>query len=235
MEDYQKVQPLHQHPHGCHNLGKLTLLALGFFMLYTAYCATANIVSLALEKNGYGPLGFLSIGFIYISWGLGSLISSTIYKRISQRWSIFLGAVSNSTWIFSSLLTLNRSDDPLNDEWYHSTAFVYCIVLANSIFNGFFNGPMWVAACKQITAYSTPETYGSYFSYFWIFYISSQIFGNTIAAYVLMHHSQRVFFVCMGTLAFVASVYLTCQPYQDDKKRALRKQRQESKESQPLL
>lgn len=194
----------------CPNLGRLTLLSIGFFMLYTAYCATANIVSLALEKNGYGPLGFLSIGMIYISWGLGSLLSSTIYKRLGQRWSIFLGAISNATWIYSSLLTLNKQEDDKEEVWYQSSLFVYFVVISNSIFNGFCNGPMWVAACKQVTAYSTPATYGSYFSYFWLWYISSQISGNLIASYVLLHHSQSTFFVCMGSLAVVASVYLAC-------------------------
>lgn len=93
------------------NLGQLSLLAFGFFLLYTAYFSTANIVTLILAKNGYGPLGFLSIGLIYISWGLGSLISPTIYKRLGQRKSIFWGAVSNATWIYSSIATLNKHDE----------------------------------------------------------------------------------------------------------------------------
>ena len=138
------------------NFGSLTLLALGILMLQTAYTSTANIVSLMLEKNGYGPLGYLSIGFIYISWGLGSFISPTIYKWWGSRFSIFIGTFSNSTWIYSSIITLvERDSDPSVRPWYLSDPFVYTLVLMNSMFNGFCNGPMWVALCKQIASYSS--------------------------------------------------------------------------------
>jgi len=83
------------------NFKPLTLLAFGVLLLQIAYTSTANIISLIMEKNGFGPLGNLSIATIYISWGIGSLFSPTIYKRLGSRKSIFLGVFSNSAWIFS--------------------------------------------------------------------------------------------------------------------------------------
>eukprot|EP00347_Sterkiella_histriomuscorum_P020663 403336944 len=194
-------------------------------MLQTAYTSTANIVSLMLDKNGFGPLGYLSIGTIYISWGLGSFLSPTIYKRWGSRFSIFIGTFSNSTWIYSSIITLNkRHQDSSQHLWYQTDAFVYTVVLMNSVFNGFCNGPMWVAICKQIASYSSKETYGLYFSYFWVFYISSQIFGNSIAAYVLSNFSQLAFFAIMGTLALVAAFYFCFLTYEDDERRQRQQQ-----------
>ncbi|CDW80606.1 major facilitator superfamily protein [Stylonychia lemnae] len=202
------------------NFKQLTILAFGVLLLQISYTSTANILSLILQKNGYGPLGNLSIACVYIAWGLGSLFSPTIYKRLGSRKSIFLGVSSNAIWIYSSIICLLDKDMSPNAEipWYKSEVFGYIIVLGCSTFNGFFNCPMWVAFCKQISSLSSKETYGTYFSYFWCYYISAQIFGNSLASLVLEKFSEIAFFIIMGSIAMLASIYFCFLTYQDDAK-----------------
>jgi len=44
---------------------------------------------------------------------------------------------------------------------------------------------LWVAEGKYISECATETTKGFYFSYFWMFYMLSQVFGNLIAALIL--------------------------------------------------
>jgi MFS family permease len=71
--------------------------------------------------------------------------------------------------------------------------------------SGFLGSLLWVAEGKYISECATEETKGFYFSYFWAFYMQSQIFGNLIAALILGEMDQVSYFVIMSVIAFAAS------------------------------
>jgi hypothetical protein len=74
-----------------------------------------------------------------------------------------------------------------------------------SAVSGFLGSLLWVAEGKYISDCATEETKGFYFSYFWAFYMQSQIFGNLIAALILGEMDQVSYFGIMAFVAFVAS------------------------------
>jgi len=66
---------------------------------------------------------------------------------------------------------------------------IYCGLLLSTIINGFTVGVLWASANQYIADCSSDSNKGFFFSYFWSFYMTSQIFGNLIAAFVLGHLS----------------------------------------------
>ena len=190
---------------------RLMKLAVGFLLLYTAYFSTANVLSLVLQQNGYGSLGFYSVGMVYISWGIGGIFSTTIVKRLGPKLSIFLGSFSNAVWIFSHIATIF-----LRDQWIQP--LVWALVFAASMFNGFFNGPMWVAAVRYVFDCAvSKDNYAYCLSVFWVFFVSSQIVGNSLASYVFFRWNQLSFFCITGSLATAASFYFCQLAYEKDK------------------
>jgi hypothetical protein len=52
-------------------------------------------------------------------------------------------------------------------------------------FNGLTVGILWASANSYVASCATEVNKGFFFSYFWCFYMTSQIIGNLIAAYTL--------------------------------------------------
>ncbi len=61
---------------------------------------------------------------------------------------------------------------------------VFCLFLGAFI-NGISVGILWASANQYIAESASDSTKGFFFSYFWTFYMASQIFGNLIGAYSL--------------------------------------------------
>jgi len=53
---------------------------------------------------------------------------------------------------------------------------------------------------------ATEETKGFFFSYFWVFYMSSQILGSLIAAFTLNTMSQQSLFIILAIISFISSM-----------------------------
>ena len=130
----------------------LLLFSFGFLLLHMPFESNANLLSLMLERNGYGTLGFLSDGLNYFSWGIGSIFAPSLYKKLGQRWSMIMGAISNMSWILSSMASLLEDDeDGVVLFVMTPKQVIYFFIISASIFNGFFNGVLWVAASQYVS------------------------------------------------------------------------------------
>ena len=78
-----------------------------------------------------------------------------------------------------------------------SDGFVYVIVIAASLLNGFAMGVVQPASGTYIAECATESNKGFYFAFFWSFYMGSQVFGNLIAAFVLGNFSQIAYVLLM--------------------------------------
>ena len=75
-----------------------------------------------------------------------------------------------------------------------------------AVLDGFGNAVSWVAQGKYISDCVTEKTKDFYFSYFWTYYMSSQVFGNLIAEYILKYFQQSHFFLIMAGISFSSMV-----------------------------
>lgn len=135
-------------------------------------------------------------------------MSSGFVNKLGLKPSMVLGATMNSLWVLQSLipaLKYKYRDNP-SPEWYYSETFYYVINIFISAISGFFGSLLWVGEGTYISECATEETKGFYFSYFWMFYMQSQVFGNLIAALLLGKMDQVSYFTVMSLIAFTASL-----------------------------
>ena len=78
------------------------------------------------------------------------------------------------------------------------------ILYIGSILAGFGQAIIWVAQGEYMSNCATETTKGFYFGYFWAWYMSSQIFGNLIGAYIIEDTSGPSFFAIMSLIMFIA-------------------------------
>ncbi len=176
-----------------------------------AFNSSQNIQSLIMEQDGFGKLGFYSLGVQAVFQGLGSLLSAALVHKLgSLKTSMVIGATFNSLWVLQSMIPAMREKEKergvdVDSIWYYSETFYFVTNLIISAVSGFFGCLRWVAEGKYISECATEETKGFYFSYFWAFYMQSQIFGNLSAALILGEMDQVSYFGIMAAVAFLAS------------------------------
>ena len=164
------------------NLSQVTQLSLGILLLYMAFNSCSNLQSSLLENDGFGPLGFYTLACLYFFMGIGSLMSTAIMNKIGTKGCLMAGGIGNVIWMLSNLLVAIRQE---NGDMGIPFWLMVAIIFLGTIANGFTVGFMWAAA-NQYVADCAPHHYeGFFFSYFWSFYMASQIFGNIIAAFAL--------------------------------------------------
>jgi hypothetical protein len=159
-----------------------------------------------LEDNGYGKLGFYSNAMIYLALGIGSLISTGVMNKIGEIRTMALGGYLCVTFMGSFILTSLKADYTGWNSWLFSPVLVYTTLIITSFVNGIGEAIMWVAQGKYISDCATVNNKGFFFGYFWAYYMSSQIFGNFIAAVVLGKISQTAYVVIMTVLTLAAAI-----------------------------
>ena len=139
---------------------------------------------------------------------VGCLFSTNILNKIGAIKCQAYGSLFNVPWILSYIFACikGQDGDDDNDSFYVSKPFVYFIIITCSICNGFGQGVMWVGNGKYMSDCATEQSKGFFFSYFWAFYMSSQVFGNLIASFVLGAFHPMYFFMLMAFISLLASL-----------------------------
>lgn len=121
-----------------------------------AFNSTQNMMALIMAKNGFGNLGFYSLGVLYFSWGMGSMISTAVMNRLGFRMCMVMGGLGNCIWIYGSILPVIRAEYPNSTNFFLSYSFIYPFIIMISSLNGAMNGPMWVSTTKYIVDCAGP-------------------------------------------------------------------------------
>jgi hypothetical protein len=174
---------------GYRNLGRATHCSIAFFILSISANSVQNSESQAMDNNGFSHLGFFSLSLLYFSLGAGSLISSSVMAKLGVKQCMAIGAIFDAVWIICQIIPLRKSLNPGSDSLFLSDGFIYLTAMMSAVFDGLGNAIQWVAQGKYIADCATEKTKGFFFSYFWAYYMASQIVGNFIAALVIRGYS----------------------------------------------
>lgn len=85
-------------------------------------------------------------------------------------------------------------------------AVIIAALFTTAFINGITVGILWAAANQYIAVAASDSNKGFFFSYFWAFYMSSQVFGNLIAAFSLGSLPTIDLFVIMAGITLVATI-----------------------------
>lgn len=184
------------------------LCSLSFLGMYVALYSAQNISAVLFLKDGYEGLGFYSNAFAYLGEGIGSIICVFIIMKMGSTKSMSRFAVWNLPFILCLILPAIKSSYMASTSFFLSDGFVYTIVIAASVANGFAMGVVQPASGCYIAECATEENKGFYFAFFWSFYMGSQVFGNLIAALVLGHFPQLAYVLLMLFIGGISTALL---------------------------
>ena len=86
------------------NFGKVTMIGFGIMFLYSAFNSTSNVTTQIFADDGYGQLGFIQLAVLYMSMGIGSLMSTAVINKLGTRLCLLMGGIGTLLQILSTLL-----------------------------------------------------------------------------------------------------------------------------------
>lgn len=142
---------------------------------------------------------------------MGALASVSFMAMIGDIGTMAWGAVASIPFVVAMLIPAFRYTNQTSDSWYFSNGFTYPIIILVSVINGLGQGAAESAQGKYIADCATESTKGFFFSYFWAFYMGSQVVGNLISAFALGDIGQVWYVVIMiifTVLSAIATFFL---------------------------
>ena len=157
-----------------------------------------------LTELDLGNLGFYSLAVLYCVFGFSSFVATPIVNKCGERLSMFAGALCYTFYIASFILAATPTQYP---DTSMSKTLISVVILIAAAINGFGASILWVAQGKYISMCASNENKGSYNGIFWAFFMSSQVFGNLMGAFVLGNLTKFTFYCVMTALCIAASFF----------------------------
>eukprot|EP00347_Sterkiella_histriomuscorum_P022750 403337297 len=192
------------------NFGKLTHISGGILLMYIAFNSASNLQSQIMDTDGFGQMGFYILAVLYLFMGFGSLLSTAIINKYGSRKCMIAGGIGNVQWILMTILAAEQERKVNEDLIEDPNIYVTALLFLSTMINGLTVGILWTCANNYVARCSSIQNKGFAFSYFWTFYMTSQILGNMIAAYTLNTMSQTSFFLIMGGIALMGTLVFVC-------------------------
>ncbi|KAM0953295.1 putative Ion channel regulatory protein, UNC-93 [Dioscorea sansibarensis] len=187
------------------------ILSVAFLFIFSAYHAAQNLES---TVNTEGGLGSTSMGILYVSFTLFSLVASPLVRRLGLKNSLLLGSTGYFLFIASNLIP----------SWY--------TMVPASVYFGFSASILWVGQGTYLT--STAQSHaqdhhlnegtiiGNFNGEFWSFFASTQVIGNLLTLALLRNDKEdkvtgtgllfTVFLICM-VLGIILLFFISGRKY----------------------
>ena len=184
------------------NTARLIVLSIGFLLLGSVSKTAQGLSAEVMGELDLGNLGFYSLGVLYCFFGLSSFFATPIVKKCGLRMSLFMGASCYTFYIASFILASAPTQYPKSNI---SKTIIQVTNIVAAAINGFGASILWVAQGKYIALCANDQNKGMFNGIFWAFYMSSQVFGNLMGAFVLGSLTKFTFYCVMSGLCIGAS------------------------------
>ena len=122
--------------------------------------------------------------------------------------SLFCGSLCYTFYISTFILTSYRSKSFELNKWYLNKDLIICIVYIAAAVNGFGASILWVAAGEYVSTCANESNKGLFNSTFWAIFMSSNIIGYLMSAFVLGEvKNDSMFYIIMTTICFSSSFF----------------------------
>ncbi|XP_047938017.1 UNC93-like protein 3 [Salvia hispanica] len=150
------------------------LLCWAFLLIFLAYGAVQNLES---TMNTEGDMGTISLGILYVSFAIFSLVASMVVKKMGSKNALILG--TTGYWLF---IAAN-----LKPSWY--------TMVPASLYMGFAASIIWVGQGTYLTSTATSHAndyklhegtvIGKFNGEFWGMFACHQLVGNLVTLALL--------------------------------------------------
>ena len=86
------------------------MLGVGYLLLFSAFFTASGLSGKVLADNGFGGLGFTSMGCLYVSFATCSFFAPKIVYKCGERLAMFAGALCYTGYIATFILSSYRGD-----------------------------------------------------------------------------------------------------------------------------
>lgn len=172
---------------------KVVYFSVILFILYMPQ-TSQNLASFIEADEGYGSLGYIIFGVLYVFQGIGALLSQAIINKIGLRKAMVISSLMFSTVILAQYFPTYGSFLVKNKDEYEETfgyniltnkAFVSTVLIISSAVAGFGQAIIWVSLGDYITRCATESTIGFYFGLNYSIMMSSMLLGNFANAFLV--------------------------------------------------
>jgi hypothetical protein len=165
-----------------------------------------------LAENGFGNLGFYSMGVSFFSVAVCSFISSNVVTKCGDRLALVGGSLTNSLYAATFILSSYYGDNPDLHAWYLKT-FLIVIVYVAAVLNGFGASIIWLAQGKYVAQCASDSNKGLFNGTFWAILMFSNIVGCLMSAFLIGSvKNLSVFFSIMTIIMVLASFFFLILP-----------------------
>ncbi|KAJ0983970.1 hypothetical protein J5N97_002326 [Dioscorea zingiberensis] len=185
-----EVKPIKKHARDVH------VLCVAFLFIFSAYQGAQNLES---SVNTEGDLGTTSLGILYVSFTLCSLVASPIVRGMGSKGALLLGTTGYILFIASNL----------KPSWY--------TMVPASLYLGFAASIIWVGQGTYLTSAARSHAkdchlhegtiIGHFNGEFWGMFASTQVIGNLISLALLTNGKEGGSVTGTGLLF---TVFLAC-------------------------
>lgn len=190
------------------NLRAVLILSGSFFILFMAFFSAANSAAKALRDCGFGSLGFYSLSMLYLNFGIASLWTPRIIKKLNAKLGMIIASLFYALWSIALGLTSAALKSVTISSMLSYNAVVV-IVLTISFVSGAGCSLLWIAQGKYLSdcAEAKPAKKGFYNSLFWFTMFLAQVSSSLLNAYVLGSFSQQAYLFIISTgIALLSTV-----------------------------
>lgn len=139
------------------NFCNLTILSVGYMLLFTAFNTCQNLSGKIMKDNGFDNLGYYSLALLYFCFSICSFFATAIVNKIANiKLSLAIGALCYSFWVLCFILPsfyaqfTADNDDRINS-WYMSRGLITFLTLFTASINGAGAGILWTAQGKYVS------------------------------------------------------------------------------------
>ena len=143
------------------------------------------MTTFVLQGDGYNDFGYYILAALYLSIAVGSLMSTAINKKLGAYKCLVLGGFGHFSFVFASTFPAYKYDHPESTSFFTSAGFMCSLLFLCAIMNGFGAAIIWVAEGGYVASCAIPKTRGFFYGFFWLVYMSSQVVGSLVGAYLL--------------------------------------------------
>ena len=190
------------------NFEKVVIVSVGFLLLFSAFFTASGLASKVLEDNDFGNLGFYSLGVLYIAFAVCSFISSKVVAKCGEKLALVGGSLTYSLYIATFILSSYRGENPDLDAWYLNKTFIIVLIYVTAVLNGFGASILWLAQGKYVAFCASDSNKGLFNGTFWAIFMSSNIVGYLMSAFVIgAVNNLSVFYMVMTVVCICSSLF----------------------------
>ena len=142
---------------------------------------------------------------LYCSFGMFSFVSLPLVKLLGAKWSLVTGTLCYSLYLASFWLAALRHENKTSEKFYFNAGLIAALVMTTACLGGFGASILWVAQGSYLSECANQKNKGLFNSFFWAVYMSTQIIGNILAAFVIVTVRQSHFYMVVTALTIAAS------------------------------